>query len=99
MRSRRRTASAFSGSKSTVRGDEGSPKQQRSQQVDEATTEEIGHGACPFNLERRSVRAPLAVISRVTRHVRLLAVAMAARRGSNLLKAGRKRCSRSSFGG
>ena len=51
VRSGRRAVSAPSGGKSSARSDEGSPKQQRSEQVDEGPTDEIGHGACPFSLE------------------------------------------------
>jgi hypothetical protein len=49
-RSGRRTASALSGSKSSVRSDEGGPKQQPSQETDEGPTDEIKHVACPSAL-------------------------------------------------
>src|SRR5262249_2544011 len=37
-------------SKSSVRGDEGGPKQERTQQVDDGPTDEIEHVACPSGL-------------------------------------------------
>src|SRR5262249_32493220 len=47
MRSGRRTASALSGSKGSVRNEDGDAKQQRSRQIDEWPTDENDHVAYP----------------------------------------------------